>query len=65
MIAKAPKNTLFCCENAFVAIDSLFSDNKCALFAGLGGGVAERARYDHFLPFVISGLFYGGAIVTS
>ena len=52
-----PKHTLFCRENAFVAINVLFSDNKCALFARLGGGgVAERAQCDLFLPFFISGL---------
>ena len=28
-----PKHTLFCRENAFVAIYALLSDNKCALFA--------------------------------
>ena len=33
-----PKHTLFCRENAFVAIYALFSDNKCPLFIRLGGG---------------------------
>ena len=47
-----PKHTLFCCENAFVAIFALFSDNKCVLFLCLGrggGGLAEKARCDPFL----------------
>ena len=33
-----PKHTLFCRENAFVAIYALFSDKKCPLFTRLGGG---------------------------
>ena len=36
--SQGPKHTLFFRENAFVAIYALFSDNKCALFAHLGGG---------------------------
>ena len=39
-----PKHTLFCCENAFVAIYALFSDNKCLLFTRLGGGVAQSGH---------------------
>ena len=42
-----PKHTLFCRENAFVAIYALFSDNKCPLFTRLGGGAggfAERGQ---------------------
>ena len=55
-----PKHTLFWRKNAFVAICALFSDNKCALFARLGGwgvGVAERAQCD--LLFAV--FFYFGA----
>ena len=48
-----PKHTLFCRENAFVAIYALFSDNKCPLFARLGGGVAERGQCPPFLPFFL------------
>ena len=33
-----PKHTLYCRENAFVAIYALFSDNKCPLFTRLGVG---------------------------
>ena len=51
-----PTHTLFCRENAFVVIDALFSDNKCALFSRLGGGVVERAQFDLFYRFFISGL---------
>ena len=36
-----PKHTLFCRENAFVAIYARFSDNKCLLFTRLGRGVAK------------------------
>ena len=36
-----PKHTLFCRENAFVAIYALFSDNKCPLFTRLGGGLPK------------------------
>ena len=43
-------------ENAFVAIYTLFSDNKCLLFAHLGGGVAERGQGHLFYHFFISGL---------
>ena len=42
-----PKNTLFCRENAFVAIYTLFSDNKCPLFTCLGGG-SPKADIVHF-----------------
>ena len=57
IVKEHPKHTLFCHENAFVAIYALFFDNKCALFARLGGGVAERAQCDLFLPFFfIAGL---------
>ena len=52
-----PKHTLFCRENAFVAIYALFSDNKCPLFTRLGGGVAERGQcHLFFTVFLISGL---------
>ena len=33
-----PKHTLFCPENAFVAIYALFPDNKCPPFTRLGVG---------------------------
>ena len=39
-----PKHTMFCRENAFVAIYALFSDNKCPLFTRLGGGVAQSGH---------------------
>ena len=42
-----PKHTLFCRENAFVAIYALFSDNKCPLFTCLGGG-SPKADIVHF-----------------
>ena len=48
-----PKHTLFCRENAFVAIYALFSDNKCPLFTRLGGGFAERGQCHLFLPFFL------------
>ena len=48
-----PKHTLFCRENAFVAIYALFSDNKCPLFTHLGGGFAERGQCHLFLPFFL------------
>ena len=55
-----PKHTLFCCENAFVAIFALFSDNKCVLFLCLGrGGGDLRKRHDvtlFLLVFVIYSL---------
>ena len=44
-----PKNTLFCRENAFVAIYALFSDKKCPLFTRLGGG--RVAQSGHCLLF--------------
>ena len=46
-----PKLTLFSRENALVAIYTLFSDNKCPLFARLGGGVAERGQCHLFYRF--------------
>ena len=55
-----PKHTLICRKNAFVAIFALFSDNKCALFARMGGGVAKRAQFDLFFTV----LFYIGASLT-
>ena len=45
-----PKHTLFCRESAFVAIYALFSDNKCPLFARLGGG-SPKGDNVTFLPF--------------
>ena len=48
-----PQNTLFCRENAFVAIYALFSDNKCPLFTRLGGGVAQSGHCPLFLPFFL------------
>ena len=42
-----PKHTLICRENAFIAIYALFSDNKCPLFTGLGGG-SPKADIVHF-----------------
>ena len=50
---------LFCRENAFVAIYALFSDNKCPLFAHLGGGVAERGQCHLFLPFFLAQIYQG------
>ena len=43
-----PKHTLFCRENAFVAIYALFSDNKCPLFTHLGGGVRRKGTMSPF-----------------
>ena len=37
------QHTLFCCEKVFVAIYTLFSDNKCPLFTRLGGGGSPKA----------------------
>ena len=55
-----PKHTLFCRKKIFLAIHALFSDNKCSLFTGLGGGgVAERVQCHLFLPF-----FYIGASLS-
>ena len=42
-----PKHTLFCREIIFVAFYALFSDNKCPLFARLGGG-SPKADIVHF-----------------
>ena len=39
-----PKHTLFCRENAFVAIHAFFSDNKCPIFTRLGGGVTQSGH---------------------
>ena len=47
-----PKHTLFCRENAFVAIYALFSDNKCPLFTRLGG-VSRKGTMSLFLPFFL------------
>ena len=47
-----PKHTLFCRENAFVAIYALFSDKKCPLFTRLGG-VAQSGHCLLFLPFFL------------
>ena len=47
-----PKHTLFCRENAFVAIYALFSDKKCPLFTRLGeGGVAQSGHCLLFYRF--------------
>ena len=46
-----PKHTLFCRENAFVAIYARFSDNKCPLFTRLGGGVAQSGHCLLFYRF--------------
>ena len=54
-----PKHTLFCRENAFVAIYALFSDNKCPLFARLGGGSPKGDNVPLFYRF-----FYCGASLT-
>ena len=52
-----PKHTLFCRENAFVAIYALFSDNKCPLFARLGGGGRRKGTMSPFFTvFFIAGL---------
>ena len=48
-----PKHTLFCRENAFVAIYTLFSDKKCPLFTRLGGGVAQSGHCPLFWPFFL------------
>ena len=49
-----PKHTLFCRENAFVAIYTLFSDDKCPLFTRLGGGGSAKADIVCFsLPFFL------------
>ena len=48
-----PKHTLFCRENAFVAIYALFSDNKCPLFTRLGGGVAQSGHFPLFYRFSV------------
>ena len=46
-----PKHTLFCRENAFVAIYALFSDNKCPLFTRLGGGSPKGDNVTFFYRF--------------
>ena len=52
-----PKHTLFCRENAFVAIYALFSDNKCPLFTRLGGGSPKGDNVTFFYRFFfIAGL---------
>ena len=48
-----PKLTLFCCENAFVAIYALFSDNKCPLFTRLGGGSPKGDNVTFFYRFFL------------
>ena len=55
--SKDLKYTLFCRENAFVAIYALFSDNKCPLFTRLGGGGSPKGdNVTFFTVFFISGL---------
>ena len=44
-----PKHTLFCRKSVFVAIYTLFSDNKCLLFTRLGGGGPPKAFITVFL----------------
>ena len=51
-----PKHTLFCRETAFFTIYALFSDNKCALFARLGGGSLKGHNVTFFTVFFIAGL---------
>ena len=47
-----PKHTLLCRENAFVAINALFSGNKCLLFSLLGGeGHPKRTLPTFFYRF--------------
>ena len=46
-----PKHTLFCRENAFVAIYAPFSDNKCPLFTRLGGGRPKQTLSAFFYRF--------------
>ena len=43
-----PKHTLFCRENAFVAIYAIFSDNKRALLARFGGGGRRKGTKGPF-----------------
>ena len=45
--SQPPKHTLFCRENAFVAIYALFSDNKCPFREG----VRRKGTMSPFLPF--------------
>ena len=59
-----PKHTLFCRENAFVAIYALFSENKCPLFTRLGGGFAERGQCHFFTNFLILWLPYGEVFLS-
>ena len=55
--SQPPKHTLFCRENAFVAIYALFSDNKCPPFTRLrGGGLLKGDNVTFFYRF-----FYIGA----
>ena len=42
-----PKHMLICRENAFVAIYTLFSDNKYLFFPVQGGGGAEAFTQDY------------------
>ena len=49
-----PKHTLFCRENAFVAIYALFSDNKCPLFTRLGGGGRPKRTLSAFLTVFLT-----------
>ena len=46
-----PKHTLFCREDAFVAIYALFYDNKCPLFTRLEGGVSQSGHFCFFYRF--------------
>ena len=52
-----PKQTLFCCENAFVAIYAFFFflDNKCSLFSRIGG----VAQSGHGLLLLLFFLYEG------
>ena len=62
-----PKHTLFCRENAFVAIYALFSDNKCPLFTRLGGG-SPKADIVHFFDrfsYMMASLSYIGNYLQS
>ena len=49
-----PKHTLFCRENAFVAIYALFSDNECPLFTRLGGGGHPKRTLSTFLTVFLT-----------
>ena len=50
-----PKHTLFCRENAFVAIYALFSDNKCPLFTRLGGAGSPKVDIVRFFTIFLLG----------